>query len=85
LSDDFEFFGGKLAQEERDFYLHPDNCKAFYAFTHVQSQWVLDSKDRKFALDYQRAEIAWQKLGFDIRGDDFSKVQLLERYSRESV
>lgn len=65
--------------------MHPDNWNAFLAFTKVQTQWVLDSKDKKFALDYQRAEIAWQKLGFDIRGDDFSKVQLLERYSRESV
>jgi hypothetical protein len=46
---------------------------------------VLDNKNRKYALDYQRAEVCWQKLGLIVEGDDFFKVQHLEQLLRESV
>nr|WP_276309506.1 DUF1799 domain-containing protein [Alteromonas alba] len=65
--------------------VHPDNWLALQAIRVSQTQWVLDSKNRKYALDYQRAEVCWQKLGLIVEGDDFFKVQHLEQLLRESV
>lgn len=88
VCDDIAFFGGdpkQMEQQETDFFIHPDNWLAFVAFNAAQTQWVLDNKGRKFALNYQNAEIAWQKLNMNVEGDDFRKVQHLERCVRESV
>lgn len=88
LEDDWVFFGGDLkdlVQPETDTEVHPDNWLALRAFTAVQTQWVLDNKNRRYALDYQRADICWQKLGLIVEGDDFFKVQHLEQCLRETV
>ena len=86
LNDDFKFFGGELEEtEEKTTFVHPDNWNAFLAFTDVQTQWHLDSQDRRFALDYARAKVAWDLLDYDITASDFFKIQHLEKCVRESV
>lgn len=85
LENDFKFFGGHCETEEKTTFVHPDNWQAFLAFTDVQTQWQLDSQDKRYALDYQRAQVAWKMLGYTLTAADFSKIQTLEKYSRESV
>ncbi|PRO74939.1 hypothetical protein C6Y40_03860 [Alteromonas alba] len=88
MEDDWVFFGGDLkdlVKPDTDIEVHPDNWLALQAIRVSQTQWVLDSKNRKYALDYQRAEVCWQKLGLIVEGDDFFKVQHLEQLLRESV
>nr|WP_241264074.1 DUF1799 domain-containing protein [Bowmanella dokdonensis] len=58
---------------------------AFRAFCAAETQWMLNSKDQRYALDYHRAEVCWSKLGLVVAGKDFEKVQALEKVCREAV
>lgn len=87
LSDDFAFFGGDIKDFDtpaEDFEIHPDNWVAFTAIDVCQSQWHLDSKDRKFGLNYLAAELIWTKLGMVVEGEDFARVLDCEKMLRES-
>jgi hypothetical protein len=66
-----------------DFYVHPDNWTAFTAFCDVQTQWILNSENKRYALDYTRAKVAWDMLGYQLSNDDFVKIQTLESCYRE--
>lgn len=56
----------------------PENWTAVRALTIAGTQWQF--KDNiEIALDYQRANVAWELSDLKLSPTDFEKLQLLER------
>lgn len=87
LKGDAAFFGGTeetFNTAPKAFWVHPDNHKAVIAFCNVATQWVLNSKDKRYGLNYAGCHLCWDSLNIELTASDFQKVQDMEKMTRQA-